>query len=213
VSIGLDDLADLREEFLDRGFRFLSTGRANRYINLGYLELCDEYDWPFLEQTSSGTMPRTIADLGKVESVVNTTDELKIQPLDRRIVSEMDPALDDVGTAEFYYISSGNVVNVYPANTSDTFRVRYWEVPDELTSDSSTPVVPSRWRYLIVENAARRAYQDSDNRELSQMCAEEYQRGLIKMIEMYAVQQHDRPDEIQVVASEDLGYWTFSRNA
>jgi hypothetical protein len=204
VSLNLDNLSELREEFLDRGFRYLSATRANRYVNLGYYEVCDEYDWPFLEDSESGTAPVTISDLGKVESVVNSTTELKVLPLDRRLVQDMDAKLDDTGTAEFYYITAGTTVNVYPANTSNTFVVRYWKFPSEMDDDADTPVIPARFRYLIVEAAVRRAYQDSDNPELARMCAEEYERGLQKMLAVYSVQQYDRPDEIQVVASTDV---------
>ncbi len=198
MTIALSTQLALRTELKERGFDYLSAARADRYVDLAYQELCEEFEWPFLETTNSATAPQTISGLLTVISVTNSTNETKLLPLDRRTVIDFDPSLNDTGTAAYYYITAGNIVNVHPANTSDTFLTRYYQIPDELDG-TDTILVPSRYRYLIIEAAARHAYQDSDNPELAGMCRNEYNTGLLKMQQTLHVQQVDRPDEVQLI--------------
>lgn len=167
-----------------------------RYVNYAYQELSGAYDWPFQETSTSGTAPITITDLRTVESVTNSTSELKLAPMDRKFVTSEDPSLNNTGTAYWYYITNGTTVNVWPANTADTFLVRYWSVPTDLTG-TQTPDLPTRWQYLIVDSAARKAYQDDDKPELAAMAEAEYQRGLVMMAAEFDGQQRDKPDQIE----------------
>ena len=123
------NLLDLRTELYARGFDYLSSTRANYFINRAYSELCEEEDWPFLEATTSGTAPVSITDLRTIETVIDTTATRRLQPLDRRHILEDDYQLSTTGSPSCYYLTSCNTLAVYPANTTDTISERYWKVP------------------------------------------------------------------------------------
>jgi hypothetical protein len=183
--------AALREE----GFEYLSTTKALRYINDAYLlDICEEEDWPFLEATAEGAAPLEISDLRAVESVIDSTQEVELRPLDRRhIVADVDTNLTTVGTPAYYYLTEGKTVNVYPISTTDTLKVRYWKVPTEL-SGTASPLLPTRFHSLIVDGAVARAYENSDDHELRQVKEEVFQARLARMRESLGLPHRDGPD-------------------
>jgi hypothetical protein len=77
--------------------------------------------------------------------------------------------LTTTGTPMFYYVTSG-VVNVYPANTTDSLSVRYYKIQTDLSASSDVPLIPDRFRAAIVEYAAAKAYMDSDNPQMVAEC-------------------------------------------
>lgn len=194
------NLEALRTEFLARGFDYLSSTRADNYLNDAYLlDICEEEDWPFLEATEEGTAPLTIADLRTVEYVVNTTQTTKLTPMkEARLTDEFSPDLTTPGTPNLYYITAGTTVNVYPVSTTDEISVRYWKVPTRL-SGTSTPLLPERFHSLIVDGAVARAYEDSDDYELAQAASTRFLERLEQMRNSLGMPQHDAPDDFVVV--------------
>lgn len=199
------NLLDLRTELLARGFSYLDSTRANRYVNKAYTELCDEEQWSFLEASSSGASPLTISDLGDIESVVDSTNEVRLKPLERKLIEDYDPKINDTGNPYAYYITAGTIINAWPT-TSVTLAVNYWKTSTELVNDSDIPIVPTRYQYLIVDSACRRAYQDSDRFDLAQGCDTEYQRGLGLMRDsLLVLSATDGPGQVRV--SSGAGDW------
>jgi hypothetical protein len=199
------NLGTLRTEVQARGFDYLSNARLDAYINRAYLDLADSEDWPWLEATTSGTAPLTISDLRTIESVRNSTQSYRLAPLDRRNIMHSDDDLATTGTPSYYYLTTGTTVAVYPANTSDTIAVRYWKVPTELSVDSDTPAVPTRYHQLLVDGAVVYAYVDSDNFQSANEVLTLVETQKARMREALLVGQHDAPDDyIHVLAdSED----------
>jgi hypothetical protein len=76
--------------------------------------------------------------------------------------------------------------------------VRYWKVP-EILGDTDTPLVPNRFRQILVDKAVAFAYVDSDNFEGARSALELYQDGLARMRESLLSQQDDEPDDSIVV--------------
>lgn len=198
---------ELVADFLGRGFEYLSNDKAGRYVNDAYLvDICEVEDWEFLAATKTGTAPLTISDLRTIEWVLNTTQEEKLKPLDpRHITDDYDVNLATPGTASFYYPTQGSVINVYPANASDSLSVRYWKAPPAL-SGSEVPLVPERFHSLIVDGAVTRAYEDSDDYELAENAETKFQRRLQKMRESLLTQMRDGPSEYIQVTDESLYY-------
>lgn len=198
------NLAEIVTEFQSRGFDYLSTTRAENYANDAYLiDICEQEDWPFLDATTSGAAPLTISDLRTLESVIDSTQAVKLKPLDRRhLTDDWNTDLSTPGTPTFYYLTSGSIVNVFPANTTDTLAVRYWKVPERLTS-GDTPLLPSRFHSLIVDAAVARAYEDSDDYELAQNAWANFQNRLQAMRDALLEQQHDGPDDFVVITDRE----------
>lgn len=155
-----DTFADLRTELASRGYDYLETTRLNRYLNRAYAMLCDEYPWPFLEATATGSAPLTISDLGQVLSVVNTTTGDELIGADQRVITSTDPAGTATGNPTSWYLKAG-VINVYP-NTAASLSVRYISAPSDFTSDTAEPLIPQRYRNLITDAAVYLALKDND---------------------------------------------------
>ena len=168
------DFSALQTEFFARGFDFLNDAgagltRAKRWINEAMHEINDQDDWLFLQATSTGTAPLTISDLDTVSSVYDTTQQ---RALVRESAGDLVDRFGDLtttGTPMFYYVTSG-IVNVYPANTTDSLSVRYYKIQTDLSANGDVPLIPDRFRAAIVEYAAAKGYRDSDNPQLAAEC-------------------------------------------
>lgn len=192
--------------FAAQGFEYLSTAELGEYINDSYLlDICEDEDWPFLEETATGVAPLVIENLRAVEYVVNSTQKNSLVPIDRRhLIADVDTDLTTAGTPTYWYLTAGNTVNVYPANTSDKLSVRYWKVPAEL-SGTATPLLPSRFHSLLVDGAVARAYENSDDYELREAKIATFQDRLERMRESLDVQNRDGPTQyIEITDPEAL---------
>lgn len=152
------NFATLQTELSDRGFAYLSAARLGQYINVAYHELCDLEEWPFLETTASGAAPLTISDLRTVLSVYDSAGNINLTARERRALVDDYRDLTTTGSPRFFYVD-GSALSTYPVG--GTLAVRYIKVPVDLTG-TDIPLVPSRFHYVIVDIAARRAYIDSD---------------------------------------------------
>lgn len=200
------NLGDLRTELAARGFDYLPASRLNQFVNDAYLlDVCGSHDWPFLEASSTGTAPLTIADLQTIESVIDTTGQYKLHPLDRRNITDNNYSVDQEGTPQFYYVTGGDTIRCFPKNNASQIAVRYWKVPDSLATDTDEPLVPERFRSLIVEAAVRRAYEDDDEWEQAAAAEQRFDIRLRAMAEVLLVQQHDQPDDY--IVNRDLIKW------
>lgn len=194
--------AQLLTEFYARGFNYLDdsgagTIRAKRFINQAYHDICEMDDWPFLQTSVTGTVPLSISDLGTVESIIDQTDKRVIQPADRRSLVDAYVDLSQEGNPESYYITEGDTINTYPVSTN-SLKVRYWRLVNDLEESTDQPVIPARYQYAIIEYACMRAYTDSDNPEMAQFCRSEGDRLIQMMRERLLYQQHQQPDVISL---------------
>ena len=191
------NLGTARTEFQARGFDYLSSTRCNAYLNRSLAALSVEAAWPWLESTTSGTAPVTVSDLRAVLSVVDTTTSTELQPADRRNLIGMYTTLTTTGSPAYWYRSSLTAISVYPANTSDTISVRYIAHEAELTSDSSSPSLPSRHHNVWVDRAVYEAYVDSDNFESAAMLKQKIDVEVFEMKRQYMVPNFDMPWLVQ----------------
>lgn len=199
-------LAQLRAELQARGFDYLSDTRCNTFLNAAYqVDICEAQDFPFLESSTTGVAPKTISDLRTIETVVDSVQNLKLSPLDRRMITDgIDSDLTTTGSPVYYYLTSGTTVAVYPANTSNSLSIRYWKVPTALSADADEPILPTRYHSLIVDGAVRRAYEDDDEGEMAAAAGAVFQERLSQMAEsLMGMQQHDRPQQFIVVTADE----------
>jgi hypothetical protein len=196
---------ELISAFLARGFDYMSNAEADQVVNDAYLvDICEEEDWPFKEGTATGPAPLALSEFGSLEYVIDTTEEKKLSPLNRGNLTDSFPTLSEAGNPSFYYLTEGKVLNVYPANTTDSLLVRYWKTPAKLTG-SATPILPERWHSLIVDAAVSRAYEGSDDYELAQNAATTFQSRLQKMRDSLLEPLRDGPDQFVQITQEVPG--------
>lgn len=195
-------LTELREEVFAQGFDDFEGDTAkeaqiNRWINTAYQEVCLFKDWPFLESEYEGTLPTTISNLGKVLDVVSVNNRYNLRPYDRRSLIRRDPTLEGTGNiAECWFKEGNGKIVVYPANASETFRVRFTVVPEEL-SGVKKPIVPQRFQYLVVKGAQRWAYMSRDAFSAAELVEGIYNRGIETMTKQLLNTNHDMAKVIQ----------------
>jgi hypothetical protein len=204
--LAVETFLQLKSRLMAEGFDYLQSDEIGDYINDGYLrDICEVDNWPFLEASTSGAAPLTVSDLRVIESVVDTTTNVKLLPMDRRTITDTDTDLTTTGTPFAYYIAGGTAVTTFPASTN-TLSVRYWKVPTALSSDSDEPLIPSRFRSLIVDAAKVRAYENDDESEMADAARARFDARLQEMRASLTFQQHDRPDQWMVTTWE-LDAW------
>ena len=199
------DFAELQAEFAARGYDYLESARAERYINQSYKSICNRGQWPFLLTTTTGTAPLTISDLRAVLNVVDTTTNTKLYHADRRhLIESVDTLLTTTGTPAYWYQESRTVVSVYPANTTDTLSVHYLKVPATLTG-SDAHLIPDEFEDLIIDGAVIRALKDNDELDAAASLTQFYNESLREMMDALLSRAHDGPNYIIQTNTYEMG--------
>jgi len=209
-------LKEMREEVFAQGFDDFEgdaagEARINRWINQAYQELTLMKDWPFLEAEYEGTLPNTFENLGKILDVVSVTNRYVLRPADRREIVRFDPTLQGNGQTAYRWFQEGvGTIATYPKTTSETFRVRYAVVPSELTEDTSKPLLPRRFQYLIVKGAERQAYMSRDAYSAAELVNGIIKEGRDNMVKALFGTNHDRWKKI-ITTRGGYGYggWNY----
>lgn len=189
--------AELKAELVARGFDSLSTTRQGYLINNARAELDRMFLWPWREKSESGPAPLSIADLGTIEAVTNTSvaGSPRLQRADYRTLLDSYGDLSTSAAPEFYYVAwpSGTPeVATFPTN-SDDIGVQYWRVTPDLTGVEE-PASPDQAHYLIVDLAVRRAYRDNDEHDNAAALQPEIDNAVQQLLEQYPPGIADGPD-------------------
>ena len=139
--------------------------RAKRLLNEAMHEIQSQFEWQFTETSATGTAPLTISDLHRIIEVVDSTNDSKLRYIDRRTLGDIAPDLPDTGTPEYYWLDGLTTLRVYPANTSVTLAVRYHKYPSDMSANGDVPLIPARFRPVIVYRAAAKAHRYKQNFE------------------------------------------------
>lgn len=202
------DFQAMQVEFYARGFADLNDGgagvvRAKRWLNDAMHEIDDMNDWPYLNTTTTGAAPLTIADLGVIESVTNVAGLYTLRPRDRRDLRREYGDLTTAGTACFYYITGGSTINVFPVQASLTMTVDYWKVPVDLSANGDTPAMPDRFRMAIVDLAVERASRDRGDEVGAQAARAQGMSRLLLMEQRLMSLQHQAPQDFVEMVGDD----------
>lgn len=160
--------AELQTDFYESGFAYLNdngTGaiRAKRWLNQSYLEICALEPWPFLETTTTGSAPLTPTSLRQVITVLDTTNDVKLEHSDYDSLTDLYPDPTVTGTTLYWYLAGGTTVTIVPPSTTIVLSVTYIKVPTELANASDTPLLPAAYHDIIVLGAWRRGLLDDSN--------------------------------------------------
>lgn len=201
------DLATMRSEVQARGFSHVTTSLVDRWINLTYQDVNNRFPWPYLEASTSGTAPITIADLGRVLYVADTTDKIPLIHKDIRDIVQDDPGLALTGNPRFWYWdgTTTNKIQAYPTGVANTITVRYTKVASDLGSDGSVPLLPTAFHYILVEGACARCYRRANEQAAAADAMQEVESGIAKMHNLLIQQTYDPPDPGLPVAPNYAG--------
>lgn len=198
-SVGTD-LSGLRARLVDRGFDDLDEGQLDYLLNTAYQEICDLEDWPFCEANTSGAPPLTVSTLRKIRTVRDTVQGIWLVRTDRSDVVEAGLDPNTAGAPVWYFIDSGTEIRTYPLG--GTLSVRYYEAPAAMALAADTPIVPERFRDIIVLGAARLGMMDESASGDLGAFSQEYERRLDVMREAL-LYQHRQAEGVSVLAPGD----------
>lgn len=204
-------LDELQTEVYARGLNYLNdvTGagvgvaRVKRWINDAVHTIDELGDWPYLNTTTSGTTPLTIADLRTVETVTDVAGLRVISPFDRRTLRSYAVNLTTAGAPWGYYITGGTTVNVFPTSASLSITVDYWRFSPDLVGPTDEPLMPDRYRYAIVEYAVARGLRDEDDESGAQAAQAAGDLIVQRMIQTLMTPQHQATQDFVAGYGED----------
>lgn len=175
--------------------------RVGRAINEAQWEILEEINHPLTRTTTSSTAPVTLTRPKAVLSVTNSTTDTVLDSVDIDTLDDLHPDQPDTGSPVYWYFSSETAISVYPANTSDTIKVRYVQYPAEMSSTDAL-TVPQRFHGAVLNRAASKLWRNFlSNHEEADRCEGECQRILAVFQNSIAGRERDRPGSIEDVAS------------
>lgn len=197
------DFIAMQTEVLARGFDYLDTTRVKRFINDAAHAIDDVEPWIYLQAVTTGTAPVTVADLGRIESVVDVANLHSLTYLDRRDLTDTYGDITRAGRPEYYVITGGTSVTTYPTSTSTVLTVRYLKVPADLSANGDVPAMPDRFRMAIVERAVAQAYRDVSNWEGAAQAQAASDLIVQRMLEWHTLVQGDGGQQMITGSGED----------
>jgi len=178
-------LSVLRTEFWARGYDYLSQdaagiARTDRWLNQSHASIVLKELWPFRLTTTSGAAPLSIANVGKVLSVIDSdNNDWDLTEMTER---EMTPyRLTSLGIPYFYY-RDGLTLRLWPSSTH-TISVRFYARPAKLVNDADTTMIPERFMDVLIDDAVIRGGKDADNAQVVALARQERDQGLADMRE------------------------------
>jgi hypothetical protein len=174
---------DMQIEVLERVGRDddRTAVRARRWLNDAMHEVDQEARWEYLFATTTGAAPLTIADLDTVESVVDVLDGVPLMEMDRDLLTSGFTDLTTTGVGFYWYRTAPTVIAVYPVSTV-TLTVRYFKFGPDMAAATDTPLMPDRFRQIIVERACASGLRAIGDGNGAQLCMQEYDRLLSSML-------------------------------
>jgi hypothetical protein len=155
--------------------------RVRRWINDAMHEVDEMENWSYLFTSTTGVAPLTIADLGTVESVVDVGNLVPLAQIDRHSLTDTYANLANTGSiSSYWYLTTPTTISTYPVSTV-TLTVRYFKFGPDLAAAADAPLMPDRFRQVIVELAACKAYGDIGRPDQADACWRDVQRQLETM--------------------------------
>jgi hypothetical protein len=200
------NLTEAVQELKARGFDYVSDSRARIMLNNAKNAFEDEYDWPWLETTTTtGAAPLTITDLKHVLYVVDTTNGTELRGTDSRGIADIDSNVSTAGVPSSWWLDGGSTLRVYPTSTTAQLSVRYVRCSPDLSAGSDAPLIPSRLHPVWIDYAVVEAYKDDDRfNEAQALLGFVRANRLPQIIETYGDRNRQNPDtQVIVAGSED----------
>jgi hypothetical protein len=208
ANIIMSDWLDTMEKY---GFDDIERTMLARLVDDAHKESCLREPWPFLErqetitQAANDNTVSTTATLGKVISLVNTSDSIVLVPLrtDTQLKNSLY-ALDTTGVPTNYYFI-GDDLYLWPTpESTKTLRIRFLTEPATLTKDSDDTAIlwPSKHDSVILYGALSKAYYINDDPQGAAMQQVMEARLQIARNDLW-MKQFDRSDRLVILDDND----------
>lgn len=154
----------------------ISNATILQFINDTNREICNRYNWDFMQDTASFSTTASVAsytlasvasDLQKLVSLrITSPDESEIwlQPLESSVFDRYiaDPTSSSEGVPQYYYMWGDSIyLFSIPDGVYDT-EVRYVKKPTTLESDDQ-PDIPEEFQEVVMLGALYRSLQTNDD--------------------------------------------------
>lgn len=166
------------------------TTRVKEWLNLVYQEIVSRKQWSWLEASASfntvaNTYEYAVTSLG---SDVDKVASLRIEESPDYLIAvpalSMDAMFPDpdrsTGQPRYYTIWGANI-RVFPVPAQVySIKGKYYKTAPELTSDSSTPLIPAKFHWVWLKGAQAYGLEFNDDTRALQARAE-FERGIMLM--------------------------------
>lgn len=171
--------ADMQIEVLERLGRddARMAARVRRWLNDAARDVDQADRWEYLLATTTGAAPLTIADLDRVESVADVANDIALASVDRDELVTMFADLTTTGLATCWYRSAPTTISVYPVSTI-SLTVRYFKFAPDMAAATDAPLMPDRFRQIVVERATGMGLRAIGDLNGAQACMTEHDRLL-----------------------------------
>jgi hypothetical protein len=159
-------LLQIRQDILDRigPGSGLSSSTLNTWINSGQNEFCNAFEFYWLEKSAADTTVASQAnytipaDCRKLLRVYVGSTEYTYVPFS---LKENVSTSDAIGA---YYTFNASIYLIpTPTVAGTTITFYYYKDPTDMSSDSDTPTIPSRFHEALVYYGLARAYARDEN--------------------------------------------------
>lgn len=183
------DFIGLQTEVFARGFDYLNDGgagvtRVKRFINDSMHQVDEMEKWDYLYASAAGNAPLTVADLREAEAVFLTATSAPLAYQRRDILVAVYGDYTVTGTPQYWYSLTPTQIGVYPAAAATSITVKYWKFGPDLSANGDVPLMPDRFRPVIVEMAVAKALRDSNEPQAANDCLGEAARIIDTMREV-----------------------------
>lgn len=207
LASAIRDAAEAR--FSDSANVIYTEAEWLEYINDRYQEVWGTSPfWPFKRShatvsVTGGSRASSALSNGvwRVESVLDTTNDLRLKPLRSRAdLARIDPSEGAVGPPQLYRLFN-NTIEVWPTpETTVSLKVDVLLQGTDLAA-GDTPAFPAQYHRMLVDGALASAYADDGNGAM----AKHYEDRFVKKLEQMKGDLLDSQEEGNYVVVDD--YW------
>ena len=212
----LDEMFDEMDLY---GFDDFEDSQKLLLLNEAYFDIVTREPWPFLEATTTITVPDGVSqitnnanvspqvtNINAVLSFIDTTNGVVMMP-ERGDTIEKNYKVNNVNTYPEFYYFVGEEMFIYPAADGQTvYRLYYTRTPSAATTTSDTFLIPARHHSIIVYGALVKAFLVNDDPQAAafqNMFEQRYQQ----MRNDLWLNQYDRTERVHVLTD---GYdWSY----
>jgi hypothetical protein len=197
-------IAAVRERLDDPTF---DNVKITRWANWVIYDICSRTNFPFLENsttvstivsTQDYTLASIAADLNKVKSVIDTTNERELTYVKpEELDSKYKDMSNDTTGQPIYWTVYGDTLRVYPLpDDVYTLQVRYKANPTELTVASDTAIIPEVYSETVILGIYQKSLEWNDDFDYSVVIEKQYEQKVNKMVSDYSNRVSGQPDII-----------------
>ena len=204
------------------GFEDFDDAQKALLLNEAYLDIVTREPWPFMEKlietltvpvntskiTNNAAVSPSVADLGAVLSLIDTTNDIVVTPERADTVEKNYRVLNTSGVSDKYYFV-GDDMYLYPATSNSTvYRLYYLKTPSDLTVDTAEAdiLIPKRHHSIIVYGALVKAFLVNDDPQAA-VFQNAFESRYQQMRNDVWMNQYDRTERIHIIT--DSYDWSY----